>query len=416
MLSTKITWISDSPFKLYDETVEAPMITEDGLYVEYYHETPLYHHLIKHDIDIHQSKPQAIQHFNQFIKSDYHVVSFTCQLVNEEELLWVKRLLSIVLYQLNYDIYNVDHLMENDYIRLIPTVKIDVFNSLPIIENIYRKDDLDIDVNQFIGYKPLIDLYDHTIPLSVAASDLIWACDLETYQYEVIDNIPVIKLEHFKHMKARYTEFSMNPLLSLQSKVIDLSKNTFSYEPINNKITTRYGFKVIEQYNHYFLQHDLFDKTWLIENMKRIENNKLPLTTITIDWAHEPTVKNIVFMKYIAIRAYVELFNTIKEVNDIKVGFDLSIQVPIFSYDDIALLKNKISLLLLKNKPYVFIGSKDEVINQYSTDGIFLGFPFYEEWALVGNKAISKSTGKSKKLDKNEIIGLDNLYSKSPRV
>lgn len=412
-----LTWISDIPFKLYDQVVEAPMITEDGLYVEYYHETPLYHHLIKHEIIINKSKPEAINNFNQFINSDYKIVTFTCNIMNEEELLWVKRLLSIMLYKLNYNIYNIDHLMENDYIRLIPSVQIDVFNSLPIIENIYTKNTIDIDVNELIGYKPLIDLYEHTIALSVAASDLIWACDLEPYKYEIINDVPVIKLKHFKHMKARYTEFSMNPLLSLQSNVIDLSKNTFSYEPIN----INYGFKVIEQYNHYFLQHDVFDKAWVDSNIKRIKNNKLPLATITGDWHYEPTVKNVVFMKYLAIRAYVDLFKDIKDINDIKVGFDLSIQIPITSYDDIELLKNKISLLLLKNKPYLFIGDKNEVINQYQSldvNNVFLGFPFYDEWVLVGNTPIkTNKINKSKKSIKiaNDIIGLDNLYI-NPRV
>jgi len=402
-----LTWISNSSFKLYDEKIIAPMITEDGLFIEYYQETPLYHNLIKHQIDISKSKPSAINNFN--INSDYYILTFTCPQINEIELLWVKRLVSIILFKLNYNIVNINHEMENDYIRLIPLVFIKPLHNVGFSENIYVNNNIKINIDELIGYKPLIDLYEYTASLEIASSDLIWACDLSPYSYDILYDIPVIKINQLDELKARHTEFSMNPLLSLQSNVYFLSKNTFSYSKIPDDMIKKYNFKVIEQYDHYFLQHNIFDKYWL--------DKKSPVALISGDWVSilQPTIKNLAYLKYIAIRAYVDLFkNNINNINNIKIGFDLAIEIPINNYDDIEKLKNKINVMMIKYKPYVFIGDKDEIIINYissniSNNGVFLGFPIYDKWVLVGNQPIIKNNI-NYQFDMPNIIGLYDYH------
>lgn len=408
-----ITWISKSDL-IFDFTndIETPLITENGLFIQYYHKTPLYLGLVKHEMDVTGSKPEAIKELNDSIsKINLQLLQFKTSIMNAEELFWVKRLLSIILYKLNYNIFSINHEI-NDITTLTPTVQITPFNDgllapfnhEPFTENIYYDNDINIDIDSLIGYKPLIDLVDDRISLDIASSDLIWACDLSSYNYDVIYDIPVIKVngEEDLSFRAKYIEFSMNPLLQLQSNIYYMMKNTFSYENIDEKIIKKYNFKMIKDN---FLQHDVLGEYWL---------NNFPNVLISGDWVFEYTsnLKTIAYLKYAAIRAYIDIYKTLEYVNDIKVGFDLIVNMPILN-DNIIDLKNKISYYMSLVKPFVYVTDKDDAIMTYLllyNKGYFLAFPIYNQWFVVGDNNINFKNNISYHFDvKDEIIGLKDF-------
>lgn len=377
-----ITWISKetdliiNDFNdIYNE-IEPPLITEDGLFIQYYNKTPLYKGLVKNEMDVTGSKSSAIKNLNDKIsKINMPLLTYkTDNLITLENLPWVKRLISIILYKLNYNIYNINE--QNNIFT--PTVQINEFT-----ENIYGEN-YEIDVNSLIGYKPLIDIFDDSISLDIVSSDLIWTCDLSGYNYDVIYNIPVIRVNGIedKSSKAKYIEFSMNPMLQLQSTIYSLMKNTFYYEktPQVEKIERQYNFKRIGD----FLQHDYLDRYWLDNYIKNKKSNVL----ISGNWIFEykSNLKSMAFLKYASIRSYIDLY---LKYEDIKIGFDLLTSIPIKS-DDVSILRNNIEKYMSNDDPYLKITDKNDAIMTYilahkSKKSIFLTFPIYDKWAVVGN-------------------------------
>lgn len=405
-----ITWISKSDL-IFDFTndIETPLITENGLFIQYYHKTPLYLGLVKNEMDVTGSKPEAIEELNDSIsKINLQLLQFKTPIMTVEELFWVKRLLSIILYKLNYNIFSINHEI-NDITTLTPTVQITSFNQEPFTENIYYDVDdndilNDININSLIGYKPLIDLVDDRISLDIVSSDLIWTCDLSSYNYDVIYDIPVIKVngEEDLSFRAKYIEFSMNPLLQIQSNIYSMMKNTFSYDNIDEEIVKLYNFKMIDDH---FLQHDVLNKYWL---------DNFPSILISGDWVFEykSNLKTIAYLKYAAIRAYVDTYKTLEYVNDIKVGFDLIVNMPILN-DNIKVLKDKISYYMSNTNPFVYVTDKDDAIMTYvlsRNSGYFLAFPIYNQWVVVGDNNINFKNNIAYHFDiDDEIIGLKDF-------
>lgn len=345
-----ITWVSkESDFN----DIEPPLITENGLFIQYYHKTPLYHGLVKNEIDITGSKPEAIEAFKNDIRIhnvDLKVLTFkTNKVIKLEELPWVKRLLSIILFKLNYNIYNINHEFNHET-TFIPTVQITPYNQPAFTEYIYNN--IDINIDELIGYKPLIDLFDDQVSLDIASSDFIWDCDLDSYQYEIIHNIPVIKVNGKEDLslKAKYVEFSMNPMLKIQTNIY-------------SKMTTSNNFIVGD---------------WIFK--------------------YKSNIKTIAYLKYATIKSYVETFNTLNGVNDIKVGFDLLIKMPKSNNE----IKHKISEYM-NHKPFVYITNKNNAIFN-AMENNFMAFPIYNQWAVVGDHPITiKNTSRQ---FNNDIVGL----------
>jgi len=410
-----ITWISNLDYFL---NIETPMVTENGLFIQYYNKLHLYHDVYKYQINVTGSKPEAIKAFEGEISNSFHILKYSTRNVKLNELICIKRIIAIILYNLNYDIDVINHHIDDDRITFIPTVKIKPYNKLQTVEYIYIVDDINIDIDEIIGYKPLIDLQMNEVSLELAASDLIWTCDLDKYaKYEVIYSIPVIKLDSIENLelKSKEIEFLTNVLPPLSSYVYDLKKNTFSITPDDSvkKIIENYKFKIIPSVKNYYLQHEYLDYDWIQQSVERIKNDKTPMITLSGEWVflYQATLKSISLLRYAAIRSYHDIYHDISkmlnQINDITVGFDLLIRIPINHIDDVNVFKSKIDEYMNQNL-LIYIDDKADVINQFIalSKHHYLTFPIYDQWALIGDKQELKNVVNQNVDVKDEIIGL----------
>lgn len=224
MLST-VTWISSKDifkelFDISSYRIETPIFINagmanltDDLLIDDYIRTPLYKGLVKHVVRI-QGSEQSIIDFNYLIQNDLKMVTFTTKLIKVEEILGFTRQLQIALYRQGYKT-TIKYYIHGNTMTFVPMMK---------EENLYVPIDLDINVESFIGYKPLVDLYIDPVSLKIAASDLIFECDLTHFDY-IVNNIPVVEVngQTEKEVIATRAEFAMDKLLPIVSKIIHLN-------------------------------------------------------------------------------------------------------------------------------------------------------------------------------------------------
>lgn len=378
-----ITWVNKE--SLYDD-IETPFATDD-LFIKYFNKTPLYNGLYKYEM-VAEPKIEI---------ESYEKLTFKTYIIDIDKVYWLNKLIQILLYRMGYHVNHVIIDTIGDYIIYTPTIS---------GEYVYM-DPIDLDIEPLIGYKALID--DDNVSIEILASDLIWLCDLSLFKYDTIYDIPVIPVNGTEDLRLRTSkiEFAMNPLLAVQSNIYTLLKNTFYYPDYDKQFVTQYGFKILKEN---YLQHDLFDKYWL---------EHTPSYMIDGDWVlmYESNVKSVAYLKYAAIRAYVDIYQDTKmmnRVNDIKVGFDLLVSMPINSDKDIEKLKNKINIYMTvkKNNPFIYVTNKNEAIATYlSSQGTALTFPFYDEWVVVSNRKENINVKNNVNVG-DEIIGIYDINNK----
>ena len=232
MLSSTITWVSDIDLfkQLLDipsYLIETPLLVND-LLIDEYIRTPLYKGLIKHEIHI-QGSNHAIVDFNYLIQNDLKILTYTTRFIKVEEILGFTRQLQIALYQQGY-ITDIKYYMNGDDMTFVPMIN---------GEHLYVYKHIDIDVDSFIGYKPLVDLYIDPVELKIAASDLIYQCDLTPFDY-IVNYIPVVKVggSSEKEVFATRAEFGMDKLLPIVSKIIDLYEQSTNVIEIEDPTLT----------------------------------------------------------------------------------------------------------------------------------------------------------------------------------
>ncbi len=380
-----ITWVNKE--SLYDD-IETPFATDD-LFIKFFNKTPLYNGLYKYEMDV----------VGSIDIESYEKLTFKTYIIDIDKVYWLNRLIQIILYRMGYHVNHVIIDTIGDHIIYTPTIS---------GEYVYIENPIDLNIESLIGYKALID--DDNVSIEIASSDLIWLCDLSLFKYDIIYDIPVILVNGVEDLRLRTSkiEFAMNPVLAVQSNIYTLLKNTFYYPDYDKELIIRYGFKILGEN---YLQHDLFDKYWLDQNEQSY--------IIDGDWLlmYESNVKSVAYLKYAAIRAYVDLYQKTKmmhRVNDIKVGFDLLVYMPIDSDKDIEKLKNKINIYMTvkKNNPFIYVTNKNHAVSIYlSSQGTALTFPFYDEWVVVSN--IKENINVTNKIDvDDEIIGIYDINNK----
>ena len=404
MLST-LTWVSDSNYDVFQDIFDVPdylietPLAYDGLLIDEYIRTPMYKGLFKNEITYSGDSTS----FNQLLDNiDLKVLSYTIPVIEVELLPGVMRLLQISLYKRGYDTKMIFN--KEDVITLIPMIN---------DENMYTDEFVDIDVEAFIGYKPLIDLYTDQVDTKIAASDLIDLCDLSFFNYKIIDGIKVVEVngQSEKEVISVRAEFTIERLLPIVSKIVNLYPTTFYVKPsvLANEVIDVYQFKRMGD----FIQHPSLTKSWFLESMKRIEDGLLPLMTMNGEWIfqYESNLETLAYLKYAAIRAYVDLYKNSPVLNhykDIKVSSDLNVSVPIF-YDDVEKIKNKINQYMnKKTDQYVQVFGKDDAIYNrvrmsLDNNGIYLTFPLNKTWVVVGNK-VPQQTYKGKTSESDGVF------------
>ncbi len=362
MFST-ITWVSNTEvfeeLEIPSQFIETPFVYRN-LLIEQYDRMPLYKNVVKHTIHV-QGTEENILAFNTEIQNDYQILTYTTPFIIVEEIQGFTRQLQIALYKLGYKT-KINYHHDGDTMIFVPLVN---------NEHIYVKELINIDVLNFIGYKPLIDLFIDKVKLHIAASDLIHQCDLTPFDYILINNVPVVKVngQTEKEVIATRAEFGRDKLLPIVTKITHLS---------NNNIFTI-----------------------------NLHKNK-----------------SIAYLKYAAIRAFVDLYKNTKELElykDIKVNDHLMISVPVV--DKIDELKDKIYQYMNVKKSDYFIMQYDtekEAASQraqmtINNNGIYLTIPLKDKYYVVGNLIPKKSNQTfdtledgvfDTNIDNQEIVGL----------
>ena len=339
MLSSTITWVSNKDlfnqiFKIPSYLIETPLIMNDLLIINYIR-TPLYKGIVKHMIDV-QGSEQAIIDFNYLVQNNFKVLTYTTRLIKVEEILGFTRQLQIALYQHGYKT-DIIYYINGDNMTFVPMIK---------GENVYVEKMIDIDVDAFIGYKPLVDLYIDPVSLKIAASDLIYQCDLTPFDY-IINKMPVVKVngQTEQEVIATRAEFSMDKLLPIVSKIINLHDVKIKSDMINVNL-----------------------------NLDRIEA--------------------MAYLKYAAIRAYVDLYKD-DHYKDIKVSSNMTVKLPVKNED----LINKIhEYVNVKRSDYFVHGYKTQkeaasnrAMMTLDNNGIYLTIPINNQYYVVGNRTPKKT-------------------------
>ena len=391
MLST-LTWISDKD--IFNELlgvpsylIETPIMINDVL-IEQYSRTPLYKGLIKHVVTVQGSDDtdiggvNAIEEFNKLIQNNFYVMTYTTPLIRVEEILGVTRQLQIALYNKGYKTKIIYYINGNEmtFVLMIKD------------ENLYVDHDIVINVEAFIGYKPLVDLYVDPVEVYIAASELIFQCDLTPFDYIVINGIPVVKVggQTEQEVFAIRAEFGMDKLLPIVSKIINLYNNN-----INNNLLT-------------------------------IEAIKEALTNLSVN-------HKMVYLKYAAIRAYMDLYKN-DQYKDIKVSSNLMLSVP-SSVTDMEEYRKKVNDYMNVKKTDYFVqvyktqkeAANDRALMTLDNNGIYLTIPLNNDYYVVGNltpKMINyemiydtlEDGVYDATINKQEVLGLTSKKPKVPQV
>lgn len=332
MLKTTIVWVTEKDiFEALLEVpgylVESPLVLNNIL-INQYIRTPLYKGLIKHEVDV-EGTSEDIENFNTLIQNNLKIITFTTKLIKVEEILGFTRQLQIALFKQGYKCK-----IKYDFEGLQMTFT-------PIIngEYLYAYDDIILDVDQFIGYKPLIDLYIDPVKLHIASSDLIYECDLTPFDYKTVNNIPVVKINGQTEQEVFSTraEFGMDKLLPIVSRLIYL----------HNQPTLRFKSK--------------------------------------------QNINNQIYLKYAAIRAFVDTYKNTPDLENYKkiiVDADLNVILPNNNN-----IKNKINQYMYQKKSDYFIqpyntlkeANNARALMTLENDGIYLTISNHGKYYVVGN-------------------------------
>jgi hypothetical protein len=353
-----LTWISqnDTFYQLLgvsDEDIETPLAIHDML-ITYYKKTPLYKGLSKNEL-----MATNINHFKSLIDPDIKMDSslsvlnsinniidikqftLTTNLSNNDELNNLTLFIKIILYKhFNYDINDVVIQYTDTSIILIPTVNVNQnIDYLYCTIDDFNKMTSFINLDQCIGYKPLLSLTHDPITIELLASDLVWTLDLSSFDYLNLYNIPVVSIKgrDIDHAKATYIEFTLDTISPLVSSIASLLPNTFIIQlnkNIVNLLISQYNFKIlpISLPDVVCLQHECLNQQWVMNNMTRLEQNGPSLYPFTVYFEPYLTTKELVKamakIYYMATIIY-KRYDT-QYVNDIVVDSTLTAFIPIF--------------------------------------------------------------------------------------
>lgn len=333
-----LEWASDIDIfeELINEkyvNIDTPLVINNVLITQYNY-TKLYHNVVLHRIHI-QGKDNDIENFKLLLDNRYQPLRFKFDGLSEVESFWLSRYIQLLLYK-NYH-FNVTSVINID----------NIFTPYINTNYIYVKDNIDIDFTKVIGYLPLIDTYIEKVDLPLATSDLINILDLSLFDYVHIYGIPSIKINGDTHQRinATMTEFGYHQTAYIVTNLYHLIQNTFIIEQQDrlNELINMYKFKVmLKKDNLLYLQHSFLNKEWIVNNMDRINDNKLPLIKITGEWvwAFNPTFETKIYLYYAAIlnsKSY-----------DVEVDDDLAITLPLYD-NNVEVIKCNINKTL--NQP-----------------------------------------------------------------
>lgn len=333
-----LTWISqnDTFYQLLgvsDENIETPLAMNDML-ITYYKKTPLYKGLSKNEL-----MATNINQFKSMIDPDIQQLTLTTNLSNNDELNNLTLFIKIILYKhFDYDINDVVIQYTETSIILMPTVNVNEdVDYLYCTTDDFNKMTSFINLDQCIGYKPLLSLTHDPITIELLASDLVWTVDLSAFDYLNLYNIPVVSIKgrDIDHAKATYIEFTLDTLSPLVSSIASLLPNTFIIQLNKNivNLLLEFDFKIlpISLPDVVCLQHECLNQQWVINNMSRFEQNGPPLYPFTVYFEPYVTTKELVIamakIYYIATTIY-QKYDT-EYVNDIVVDSTLTAFIPI---------------------------------------------------------------------------------------
>ncbi len=257
MLKSTIVWISDKD--LFKELLDVP---------SYMIDTPLVmaNLLISQYIRIPLYKG-LVKHEIDVEGSDEAINHFNQLIINDLEILtFTTKLIKVeeilgFTRQLQIALYRLNYKTKIQY-----QFDGDYMIFTPTVkgEYLYTNDHIDIDIEKMIGYKPLVDLYIEPVKLHIASSQLIYNLDLTDFNYHVIHDVVVVEVngQTEQEVFATRAEFGMDKLLPVVSKLINLHNQPSIHVKSNNKIYLKYA--AIRAYV------DLYKNTIKLENYKKI--------------------------------------------------------------------------------------------------------------------------------------------------
>lgn len=323
------------------QDVTAPLITDNGLYIHTLTSTPLYKGLYQFDMNVKDSKPDALDKLRRWIDNHSYVpISFKIPDISEVQSLWLKRMIQLLVYK-QHGLKVVGYKEEGNV--LFPLIK--VINYIPntfitLTALLYLP--VNIDIIALINLKPVIDLYYQPVSVKVAASDLIQLFNLDGFDIETwVDDIPCLLLTSTVNdrNKAILDEFAYDDLSPIVTQISDMLFTYFSirFIDISAEFLEKYGFKIIKKVNDkIFLHHALLDKAWLIKNMDLDQ----PMIDLAGEWMLEKNV-DVDQLRIAAEETYVYLSYPIDSLN-IEVGDNMVVKGPLNHIDDLEILEDEI--------------------------------------------------------------------------
>ncbi len=321
-----IEWVSD--IDLFKELldvdytqIETPLVINNVLMTDYRYQKM--NHLILHQMNV-KGKEENIEAFKLLLDHRYQPLTFSFDNLTEVESFWMARFIQLLLYK--------------DYQITATTVTYvnQIFTPYHDKNYIYVDNLITLNLFKLVGFIPLLDLYHDQVDLNVATSDLIYTLDLSLFDYEVIHDIPAIKINSRQHDQiiATMTEFGFDLLSPLVTNVTSLLQNTFSMTNVDVDQLIKFDFKVIPSIktDRVYLQHESLDKEWVI--------NDQPLITIAGEWIWQ-------FNNNFDTRVYLTYAANL--ITNAKVNEDLSVTIPYTK--NIEGIKDKMNKILNSKLP-----------------------------------------------------------------
>jgi hypothetical protein len=282
--------------------VEAPLAL-DGLLIQSMESQPLYDGLWQFTINVEGSKMDAVDRLKVWI-AQFGILPTIIPIpdMGVMESYWLKRLITLIIYkkwQLKVEGFEI---LSEGWRPIIRLTRYQFPNFVKHLVLLYHP--LKLEIQDLIGYRPVIDLYHRRVKIKVASSDLIQLYpNLPVDQW--IHGIPCVLLNNptIDENKARLDEFAYDDLSPVVTGIASMLNTTFKLDvEVNPDFLNQYGFRVMKGVFDTFVQHPYLSKDWLMANWEM----EMPIILIGGSWVIADDIDEDRLIRA-AISAYEEL-------------------------------------------------------------------------------------------------------------
>lgn len=389
-----IVWVTDPTKQDIIQTlmnipyrdIVTPIANEEGLVVNNFQVTPLYHHLYQFSMDVSGSTPAAMDHLNHVLEQiDTRVLTFTLHKeIAEPTSFALMQLLKILLYK-HFGLVMTNMMINDKQIQPMDFIHVDK----QMDEKIHDM----IDVDALVGWKPLIDIDQLSVSLDMASSDLIWKV-IEGNQIRNIDTpllgIPVMRVAGDLDLKSTRYELGYDTVTTIVSQLYDLINNTTRFDN-DDQIKT-----ILAAQRHPIIY----------ETPQYIYTSQTPLVVVhgvfnyiltgEWIWIYKSNFTSMATLQYATRRALYDVYkkdNLLLPITDIRVYADLTVMVPaaVMDMPDFVSIGQLISNYM-KSKIYIQrIGSNNST-KANNQDHLVVNFKVLNQWVAVSTTPFTQFT------------------------